>query len=232
MKRPARRRQFLLSLLVVALLQVLMPGLVEVSAASLNYAGVVVRHADGQMAYAYVGFAEEQINGVELLKRTGLDIVTVSFGGLGEGVCSIDEHGCPATDCRKRVCQGPREDDPFWQYFRQTSPGDWKPLALGGSQTKVHDGDVDGWSWTHTDPGLPPLSLEDVAHLAGYDGTTFSGAAVGEPGSAVRREGFAQAEDESQSVTTYIGAVALVFGALLFVGVFVVRRRRFRRVTS
>jgi hypothetical protein len=230
MKPTARRRKLLLSLIVVALLQVLTPGLGGVSAASLNYAGVVVRYADGQMAYAYVGFPEEQINGVELLKRTGLDVVTVSFGGLGEGVCSIDEHGCPATECRKRVCQGPREDDPFWQYFRQASPGEWKPLALGPSQTKVRHGDLDGWSWTHSDPGLPPLSLEKVAQLAGYDGTTFSGVAVGEPGAVFRREGFTQPRDESQGATTYLGAAGLFLGALLLVGVFVVRRRRFGQV--
>src|SRR4051812_18915609 len=86
----------------------MLAAFVPVSAAPLHFAGVVVRHGDGVMAYGYVGFAEDKLNGIELLRRTGLDVVTVSFGGLGEGVCSIDEHGCPATDCRKRVCQGPQ----------------------------------------------------------------------------------------------------------------------------
>lgn len=227
MNRPRRLRYSTFLLLLAALLNAAAIGGVGVSAASLNYAGVVVRHADGKMAYAYVGFVEEQINGVELLKRTGLDVVTIAFGGLGEGVCSIDEHGCPASDCRKRVCQGPGENDPFWQYFRQATPGDWQPLALGGSQTKVRDGDLDGWSWTHSDPGLPPLTLDEVARLAGYDGAAFSGVAAGKPGAVFRREGFAQPDDDSQSLTLYVSAVALLLVALLVVAVIVTRRRRF-----
>jgi hypothetical protein len=133
----------------------------------LHHAGLVVRHGDGRIVYAYVAFSEETISGVELLRRSGVSLVTVGFGGLGEGVCTIDGEGCPAGDCRKRVCQGSGEDAPFWQYFRQRSPGDWVSLSLGASATKVHDGDVDGWSWTGHDPALPPLTIDDVARFAG-----------------------------------------------------------------
>src|SRR5215212_1014985 len=133
------RRRFLQRPAVLIALLAISFGLSWCDAsAAISYAGVVVRHDDDRMAYAYVGFVESEINGIELLKRSGLDVVTVSFGGLGEGVCSIDEHGCPSTDCRKRVCQGPRDEDPFWQYFRQAEPGDgeWISMALGGSGTK------------------------------------------------------------------------------------------------
>jgi hypothetical protein len=190
-----------------------------------------VRYAHGQMAYAYVGFAEAEISGVELLKRSGLDVVTVSFGGLGEGVCSIDEHGCPASECRRRVCQGPRADDPFWQYFRQAGPGDWQPLALGASQAKVGNGDLDGWSWTGGDPDLPALTLTEVAERAGYDGDAFVGEAPGEPGAAFRREGLSPPDDGGQRTLTYLAAAALLAGALGSAGL-VVRRRRLRRVST
>lgn len=133
----------------------------------LHHAGLVVRHGDGRVTYAYVPFAEEEIDGVELLRRSGLPLVTVPFGGLGEGVCSLEGEGCGVEECRRRVCQGSRPDDPYWQYFRQESPGAWRPLALGASGTKVRDGDIDGWSWTGGEAGLPALSLVAVAAAAG-----------------------------------------------------------------
>jgi hypothetical protein len=119
------------------------------------------------LIYAYVAFPEESISGIELLRRSGIPFVSIGFGGLGEGVCSLEGEGCPASECRQRVCQGPGNDSPFWQYFRQVEPGMWRPLTLGASATKVRNGDIDGWSWTPHDPQLPATSLADVARLAG-----------------------------------------------------------------
>jgi hypothetical protein len=210
---------------VFALLLVVSGAPDKVGAADLSYAGVVVRQDDGRMSYAYVGFTESEINGIELLRRTGLDVVTVNFGGLGEGVCSIDATGCPSSECRQRVCQGPTDADPYWQYFRQASPGEWQPLALGASSTKVRSGDVDGWSWTPRDAGLPALALDDVARLAGYDGSSFEGIPAGEPGVALHREGGAP-EDEAQSRVIYVAGVGLLLVALLVVSYLAMRRRR------
>ncbi|MEA2511007.1 MAG: hypothetical protein QOJ59_494, partial [Thermomicrobiales bacterium] len=151
--------------LLAALLLAILAG-APVAGEELHHAGLVVRHGDGRIVYAYVAFPEESISGVELLRRSGISLVTVGFGGLGEGVCTIDGEGCPAADCRKRVCQGSGDDAPFWHYIRQRSHGEWVLLSLGASATKVRDGDVDGWSWTGGDPGLPALTLADVAHLA------------------------------------------------------------------
>jgi len=189
----------------------------SVSAAELNSAGLVVRHADGQLSFSYVTFAEDEINGIELLKRSGFDIVTISFGGLGEGVCSIDEHGCPSTDCRKSVCQGAKADDPFWQYFRQVTSGEWKALALGASSTRVRNGDVDGWSWTGTTPGLPPLSLAEVAARAGYDPAAATTNASPTPGAVYRREGAVVASDEQGVLVYLIGGGLLIVASAIVV---------------
>lgn len=137
------------------------------SNSSLNHAGLVIRHGDGRLIYAYVPFTEPEISGVELLRRSGLSLVTVGFGGLGEGVCTIDGEGCSASECRTRVCQGSGVDAPFWQYFRQQLPGDWRALSLGASATKVRDGDIDGWSWTGRNPQLPAVTIDDIAELTG-----------------------------------------------------------------
>jgi hypothetical protein len=135
----------------------------------LHRAGLVVRQEDGRLTYATVAFTEETINGIELLRRSGIPLVTVSFGGLGEGVCSVDGEGCDVGECRRRVCQGPAEDDPYWQYFRWDGTDEWRWLTLGASATDVRDGDVDGWSWTGGDPALPAVTIDEVARLAGFD---------------------------------------------------------------
>jgi hypothetical protein len=140
----------------------------------LNHAGVVVRDAEGRVTYAWVPFAEEEITGIELLRRSGIPIVTVGFGALGEGVCWIAGQGCGVAECRRNVCQVSSANAPYWQYFHQDAddPAVWTWLPLGASSSKVEDGDVFGWSWTASDPSLPALSATEIAGLAGaVDGT-------------------------------------------------------------
>ena len=72
----------------------------------IHHAGLVVRDAEGRITYAWVPFTEEEINGIELLRRSGIPVVTVGFGVLGEGVCSIAWQGCGVAECRRNVCQG------------------------------------------------------------------------------------------------------------------------------
>jgi hypothetical protein len=194
-------------------------------AQAVSYTGLVVRQGDGALTYVYLGFAEAELSAMEVLQRSGLDIVTVSFGGLGQGVCSIDETGCPAADCRRRLCQGPNADDPFWKFFRQTEPGLWTEAQLGANGTTVHDGDIDGWSWSGTDAMLPALTLPEIAERAGYDGTGFD-AAGATTGTVFRRDGGVLAETSGASPAEYLaGAAALVVGG---VAVLVIGRRQRR----
>jgi energy-coupling factor transport system permease protein len=135
----------------------------------LHHAGLVVRDAEGRMTYAWVPFAEEEINGIDLLHRSGIPVVTVSFGALGEGVCSIAGQGCGVAECRRTVCQSSAAAAPYWQYFKQ-DPGDpaiWTWQPLGASSSMVENGDVFGWSWTAGDPALPALPPDEIARLAG-----------------------------------------------------------------
>ena len=135
----------------------------------LSHAGLIVRDGSGRVTYAWIPFSEKEITGIDLLKRSGLPVVTVGFGALGEGVCSIGEEGCGVAECRRTVCQAAGADAPYWQYFRQDplDPVRWVWLPLGASATKVSDGDVFGWSWTGNDPLLPALSPAEIAILAG-----------------------------------------------------------------
>lgn len=133
-----------------------------------SHAGVIVRQADGSFVYGYVAFDEEKIDGVELLRRSGIPLVTAGFGGLGEAVCSLDGQGCGMSECRKSICQG-GPDSPYWQYFRQDGAGGWKPMMMGASGTRVRDGDIDGWSWTAEDAALPAITLPELATLSGAE---------------------------------------------------------------
>lgn len=128
----------------------------------VNVAGLVIDYGDGRRSYAVVPFSEESLSGIELLRRSGLTLVTVPFGALGEGVCSIESTGCDPGACRTRMCQSADRESPFWQYVRQADDGSWAPATLGATQAKVEDGDVDAWVWTGRAPELPPISIESL----------------------------------------------------------------------
>lgn len=147
---------------VVALLLVLLAG-GTIGSALAGEAAVVVRHGDGSITYALVVFDEEEISSLELLRRSELSLTTVSFGGLGEAVCTLDGEGCGVADCRVRLCQTGDRDSPFWQFFRMNAEGVWVSQPLGASASRVSDGLIDGWSWTGGEPHLPPLDLAQVA---------------------------------------------------------------------
>jgi hypothetical protein len=204
---------------VVLALAALVGAAEPAGAAELHHAAVVVRHGNGGVTYSYVSFSENEINGAELLKRAGLDAVTVSFGGLGEGVCMIEKEGCPPTVCRKKVCQSGAADSPFWHFYQLNASGVWQISALGASGVKIKDGGVGGWSWTSQEPGLPVTTFAQIQTLAAQHPAN-DGAAV------IWRTGPAPASDSRQSWTVYAGAGAIVLIAIGVAGFIVYRKRR------
>lgn len=201
---PISRRMHL-TLLVMCVLAIATALIPSASGADMNVAGLVVDYGDGRMSYALVPFAEEEINGIELLRRSGLGLVTVGFGGMGDAVCQIENTGCPVDDCRRRLCQTSDPESPFWRYLRQTAPGDWEFLALGASGASVEDGDIDGWSWTGTEASLPSLTMDEVAERAGANATLL--AASDAPSAILRTQGGNTGEQVPAGAVT--GAVAV-----------------------
>ena len=189
-------------------------------AAQLHHAAVVVHHGNGGVTYSYVPFTEDEIDGAELLRRAGLDAVTVSFGGLGEGVCMIEQEGCPPSVCRTKLCQDGAADSPFWHFFQLDSGGAWRLSALGASSAEIHDGDVSGWSWSGSSALSPAVTFAQMQSLAARNGAA-SGAPI------VWRIGPAPEPGPSgQSWDTYAGAALILFVALAGLGFFFMRRRR------
>jgi hypothetical protein len=129
--------------LVVLLVGVLV-GAGETSGQTSNRAGLIVWFEDGNVESRQVEFSEDSISGSDLLRRAGLGVVFAGYGGLGSGVCKIDDTGCgDPSDC---FCQCRSADCRFWRYF--TLVGEtWRFQNIGASTRRLHDGDVDAWVW-------------------------------------------------------------------------------------
>ena len=147
--------------LVISLVGVLV-GVGTTTGEEPNRAGLVVVFADGRTETRYVEFTEEEISGVELLRRSGLTFVFSGSGAFGEAVCRIGDTGCnDPGDC---FCQCRGADCAFWSYFALESDT-WRFQAVGASQRRLRNGDADGWVWGSgsTPPGVVPF--EEVRPL-------------------------------------------------------------------
>lgn len=127
-----------------------------------NQAAVVVRFSDDRTETACVEFEEPQINGFDLLQRSGLNI-EIEAQGLGALVCAIDDTGCPASDCLCQ-CRG-GGDCIYWSYWHLQQNG-WQYSQAGSLGYQIQSGAVDGWSWGPgaANQAFPPanLSFEEI----------------------------------------------------------------------
>ncbi len=111
---------------------------------ALHHAGLVIVFPEGRTESFCIEFSEDEISGAELLQRSGLSVVFSSFGGLGAGVCRIDDTGCgDPGDC---FCHCRGADCAYWAYFGLEG-GEWQFQNIGPSQRHLRDGDADGWVW-------------------------------------------------------------------------------------
>lgn len=233
---PRSRHQSNPVLVFIALVLVLSPvrpasaaAIADDGVVPLHRAGLIVQHGDGTMTYAVVAFPEETISGIALLQRSGIEYLSVPFGGLGEGVCQIEREGCEATECRRTVCQATRSS-PYWQYLDQSADRSWRAAPLGASGSKVSDGEVLAWSWSAGPPSLPGLDLPAVGADAGLDPAQL--ASLGQQGDlrAVVRSGVADVGDALDPMTLLSGILAVTVVAGVGCGLLVRRRRLIARL--
>lgn len=153
----------LFSLLLVALSAAL------VQADNPNRVALVVVHGDGDIIKQCIEFSENELTGMQLLQRSGLDLNVDVNGGMGGAVCRIDSEGCtyPADDC---FCRCEKSDNcVYWSYWYQKD-GDWQFSGLGAANLKVKNGDMQGWVWGKGTIGSagtkpPAMKFEDVCTL-------------------------------------------------------------------
>ncbi|HET9849361.1 MAG TPA: hypothetical protein VFR68_12510 [Candidatus Dormibacteraeota bacterium] len=95
-----------------------------------------------------VGFVEDQITGLQLIQRSGVEYQAQTFGSMGSAICQLDnEPSSVPSDCFG--------SGPYWQYSRRQAAG-WQPSAIGASGSAVHDGDMDGWRYAAGSGQTPP----------------------------------------------------------------------------
>ncbi len=223
---PAKWRSILLVALlihVVCLAWFSVGGAARQATGSANVAGIVVDYGDGRVSYALVPFTEETISGVELLRRSELSLLSVEFGGMGEGICAIEDTGCDLSACRARLCQTGDPDSPFWQYVRAGDDGEWQTAPLGASSSIVENGNVDGWFWTDTTPDAAGVTLDTIASETGVDLETFRLTTDLAP--IVATVGDLEGDDLVDRGDVLAG-VALVIGMAVIGGLLVFRSRR------
>lgn len=136
-----RTTRITLSCGLLAALMALFGG--EAAADGPNRAGIVVAFGDGRTSAVCVEFAEDEITGAEMLKRSGFPLVLAGGPG-GAAVCKISDVGCDNPDDCFCACHG--ADCRYWAYYTLDG-GAWKYSNIGSSQRKVRTGDVDGWAW-------------------------------------------------------------------------------------
>ena len=188
----------------------------------ISIAGLVVEFGDGEVAYALVPFTESSLSGFDLLDRSGLALLSVEFGGLGQGVCAIEETGCDPSACRVRVCQTGDPDSAFWQYAQQNGDSAWSPSPLGASNSEVIDGGIDAWSWSSDPPNPGAVTLEDIADRTGVDLDTLRTGERSEPALVI----VGGSTDEPAAGRDGIVTAVLIGGVAVIGGLAVLRHRR------
>ncbi len=224
--RPERGALLLVALILIALGITMGGGATALAQdpTPVNVAGIVVDHGDGTVSHVIVPFEEASISGVELLRRSGLPLLTVEFGGMGEGVCAIEATGCDLSACRARLCQTGDPDSAFWQYVQRGDDGEWVPSPLGASSSDNEDGDVDGWFWTGVAPETPALTLGQIAAESGVDLETY--AASGPLPEPVVLTTGDPADDDALGTGSALGGIAVVAGIAVIGGLLIFRSRQ------
>ena len=186
--------------------------------AAVHHAGLVIQHGDGSLTWAVIPFSGATVSGIDLLKRSGIAVVTVPFGALGDAVCQIEREGCPVPECQRTVCETSARSS-FWRYYERGPDGAWHSTALGASATKTHDGDVFAWSWGNGDLNLDPLTLPEIARHAGLDPANLMSALGQDTNMAVVRSEYGGGGSRSGPGQLWVGvgglAGILVAGAVL-----------------
>ena len=107
--------------------------------AAIHHAALVIQHASGSVITRCVAFAEDQITGLQLVERSGVQYEAQNFGSIGTAMCQLDRE--PST-----VPPGCFGSGAYWQYFHRVGGG-WQSSAFGASSSVLHDGGMDGWHY-------------------------------------------------------------------------------------
>ncbi|MFB3786032.1 MAG: hypothetical protein ACE15F_06645 [bacterium] len=129
-------------------------------------AALVIDHGGGARVTRGVEFPGETLTGLQLLQRSGLEIITHETA-FGISICSIGGEGQPAADCF---------GDPDGRYWGLNILGEdntWRASELGVSDCVVFDHSVLGFIFATYGTEQPPITREELfeaaSHVPGWD---------------------------------------------------------------
>jgi len=156
----------------------LVPGAAICAAAGYtSRLALVVEHSDGRAIRLCIGFDGASLTGEQILKASGLEYATASYGSLGDAVCQIDSE--PAT--YPPSCW--TNSSPYWVMFVSRQGAPWSGADHGVSSETFADGDAEGFRYdpqsgpAHT----PPLPGGVCATASQSSGGTQATAASSAP---------------------------------------------------
>jgi hypothetical protein len=124
-----------------------------------------------------VEFAADAINGLTLLELAGVNTgqppQVYDWGAGAYSICQVDRQPRQVPD----RCFGPTSG-PNWSDWSATSSG-WVARTSGTSGYRIHDGDMEGWTYT-SGFGAPPASIT-FNHVCGAPAASTPAAVVQQP---------------------------------------------------
>jgi hypothetical protein len=135
--------------LALALTTVLVPAALAADSTT-KQVGLVVAFPDGKPHLEIVTVPATATT-FDVLEAAGIDLIT----GAGPTLCSINNVGCPATNC---FCNKTH----FWAYYHLNAAIQWEvaPQGIGGYVPT--DGEVEGFAWSGFDESYNPTVLPPV----------------------------------------------------------------------
>jgi hypothetical protein len=128
------------------------------------HAGLVVDTGSRTLSMC-VALDASTVTGLHLIELAGAQHgLAFGFGLGGAAVCRLAGVGPAGDDCFADYPE-------FWGYWHGDGHGGWSWSSAGGLDTRVGDGDLDGWVWGDGDTGgtheAPPrAAIDDVCEPA------------------------------------------------------------------
>ena len=147
-----------------------------------SHVTLVVEHGGGGVIGLCIGFDGSSISGEQILRASGLEYATSTYGSMGDAVCQIDHE----PDTYPPGCW--TGSSPYWAMFVSRGGGAWGPADHGISSETFGNGDAEGFRYDPQSGAEPaPASPAGIcaAALAGHTpAPAASAAAPAPPGSS------------------------------------------------
>jgi hypothetical protein len=168
--------------------------------AATHRVALVIQHSAAwpgpRVLWKCVEFAQEAISGLALLELAGFNSgqppQVYDWGGGADTVCQLDHQPTPVPD----RCFGPTSG-PNWSDWHAT-PSGWVARSTGVNGYTIHDGDIEGWTYTSAF-GTPPPSTR-FAQVCAAPAPTVAATHVASVPAAVRAAPTATAPPSATSI--------------------------------